>query len=402
MTTYIRWLRDITLADIALVGGRPPPSASSTGASAPRGSACPTASPSPRRPIARCWTRAASASGSPPMLDGVRVEDVVALAAAGAELRRLVEEAPLPPGLDDEVRAAYRTLALPDGRECRRRRPLERDGRGSARGELRRPARELPQRARGGGRSSTPSGAASPRSSPTARSSTASRTGFDHLAVLLSVGVQKMVRRGRRERRRHLHARPGDRLPRRRARQRRLRPRRDRRAGAARSRRVPGSSSRRFAAAIGPCSSARSPGKTWKLDHGRAAECPSAPRYLADAQLAPSLTDDEALALGAVGPRDRGALLEGGRTRDARWTSSGPRTARRASSSSCRRARRRCTGPRDGPSSRSSRSRRAPGASGSSAGVAIGQRIGAGPRARLRDRRATSPRSGRARCSWRR
>ena len=50
-----------------------------------------------------------------------------------------------------------------------------------------------------------------------------------------------------------------------------------------------------------------------------------------------------------------------------------------AGSTSCRRDRRRCTGPSGEPSSRSSRSRRTPSRERLVRGVAIGQRIGVGP-----------------------
>ncbi len=239
MTTYIRWFRDIRLADIGLVGGK----TASLGELYGQLGAAGVRVPDGFAVTAEAYRALLDADGLRARLAGilrsVRVDDVEALAAAGAQLRRLVEEAPLPAGLEEQILAAYRTLGRgrairsPPSRSAPARRPRicpRRASPASTRASW--ACAETP-------RCSPPSGAASPRSSPTARSSTASRTGFDHLAVLLSVAVQRMVDAGARELRRHVHAGPGHRLPRRRARQRRLRPRGSGGTGAARSRRVP-------------------------------------------------------------------------------------------------------------------------------------------------------------------
>ena len=90
-----------------------------------------------------------------------------------------------------------RALARVRRRDDRRRRALVGDRRGSSGGELRRPAGELPQRARASRPSSMPYEARSRASSRRAPSATAQDMGFDHTTIALSVGVQKMVRSDR-------------------------------------------------------------------------------------------------------------------------------------------------------------------------------------------------------------
>ena len=63
MTAYIRWFRDIRLADIGLVGGKTASRVSSTASSTPLPSASLTALPSPPPPTGRCWTGTASDDG---------------------------------------------------------------------------------------------------------------------------------------------------------------------------------------------------------------------------------------------------------------------------------------------------------------------------------------------------
>ena len=123
------------------------------------------------------------------------------------------------------------------GNRRRRRGAQLGDRRGSADGELRRPARELPEH-RGEASCSRRAAAASPRLFTDRAIAYRIDNGFDHFKVALSVGVMKMVRSDLARQRRDLHARHRVRLSRRGVHHRRLRPRREHRAGHGRSRRV--------------------------------------------------------------------------------------------------------------------------------------------------------------------
>src|SRR6266508_3517829 len=98
MTTYIRWFRDIGLADIGLVGGK----TASLGELYGQLGAAGVRVPDGFAVTAEAYRALLDADGLREriarILDRVRVEDVRGLAAAGAQLRRLVEDAPLPAG----------------------------------------------------------------------------------------------------------------------------------------------------------------------------------------------------------------------------------------------------------------------------------------------------------------
>ena len=91
-----------------------------------------------RRP-GRAHRRSAS-----PTLD---TDDVRALAAAGAEIRGWIEDAPFPPALEEEIRAAYRALAA-TATDALVRGALVGHRRGPARRLVRRPAGDLPEHRR--------------------------------------------------------------------------------------------------------------------------------------------------------------------------------------------------------------------------------------------------------------
>ena len=95
------------------------------------------------------------------------------------------------------------------GRRRRGRRALQRDGRGPARARASPASRRRSSACAATGALLRACGGASPPSSPTGRSPIVS-TGFDHLAVALSVGVQHMVRSDLGVGRRDVHARPRD------------------------------------------------------------------------------------------------------------------------------------------------------------------------------------------------
>src|SRR5678815_3954387 len=103
MTIYIRWFRDIGLADVGLVGGKTASlgelfgQLGAAGVRVPDGFAVTAEAYPPLLDADGLRERIAA------ILDGVQVEDVRGLAAAGGQLRRLVEHAPLPAGLEEQV-----------------------------------------------------------------------------------------------------------------------------------------------------------------------------------------------------------------------------------------------------------------------------------------------------------
>lgn len=196
MTSYIRWFREIRLADVPLVGGKNASlgelysELAGAGVRVPNGFAI----------TAEAYTAILDGSGlrdaMARMLKGVTGEDLGALAEAGRALRRLIVEAPLPPGLEDDVIAAYRTLCREYGAG------LAVAVRSSATAE------DLPE-ASFAGQHETYLGVRGDQALLAAcRRCFASlftdraiayriHQGFDHMAVRLSVGVQKMVRADR-------------------------------------------------------------------------------------------------------------------------------------------------------------------------------------------------------------
>ena len=192
MREYIRWFRDIRLADVGLVGGKTASlgelcgELGAAGVRVPNGFAITT----------EAYRAILGANGLRErlgaILEGVTGEDVAALAAAGAKLRRLVEEAPLPAGLEEDVIAAYRTLEREYGPK-----PAV-AVRSSATAE------DLPQASFAGQHESYLAVRGDAALIAACRRCLASiftdraivyriQNGFDHLSVLLSVAVQKMV-----------------------------------------------------------------------------------------------------------------------------------------------------------------------------------------------------------------
>ena len=229
---------------------------------------------------------------------------------SGQTIRRAFLRGDWPEDIADAIRAAYRELCrrIGQGRR-RRRRALERDGRGPARRQLRRPAGDLPQHPRRGGAA---------RRLP-ALLRLALHRPRDQLPAgqgLRSPEGRAVDRRAEdgalrpRRRRRHVLDRHRDRLRQGRADQRRLGPGRERRAGRGRSRRVPGLQAAAVATPRWRRSSRRSCGEKAQQDDLRERRRPS------DAQRADlegrarrvraeRRGDPDARALGL---RDRGAL----------------------------------------------------------------------------------------------
>jgi pyruvate,water dikinase len=192
VTSYIRWFRELRLTDVALVGGK----TASLGELYAELGAAGVRVPNGFAITAEAYRALLDADGlrehAATVLKGVTGEDVTAVAAAGAELRRLVEAAPLPPGLEDEVMTAYRVLGRDYGPE-----PAV-AVRSSATAE------DLPQASFAGQHESYLGVRGEAALLTACRRCFASiftdraivyriQNGFDHLSVLLSVAVQKMV-----------------------------------------------------------------------------------------------------------------------------------------------------------------------------------------------------------------
>jgi pyruvate,water dikinase len=191
-TGFIEWLREIRLDDVPRVGGKTASLGELYGELGAAGVRVPNGF-------------AITAAAYRALLDGdglrdrlarilkdVTGEDVAALAIAGARLRALVESAPLPPGLPEEIVAAYRTLAREYGAE-----PAV-AVRSSATAE------DLPQASFAGQHESYLGVRGEAALLAACRRCFASiftdraivyrlQNGFDHLSVALSIAVQKMV-----------------------------------------------------------------------------------------------------------------------------------------------------------------------------------------------------------------
>jgi pyruvate,water dikinase len=192
MTEYVRWFRDIRLSDVGLVGGKTASLGElygelrSAGVRVPNGFAI----------TAKAYRAILDADDLrgrlAALLEGVTGERVAPVAAAGAKLRRLVEEAPWPAGLEDEVIAGYRSLEKEYGPK-----PAV-AVRSSATAE------DLPQASFAGQHESYLDVRGDTALIVACRRCLASiftdraivyriQNGFDHLSVSLSVAVQKMV-----------------------------------------------------------------------------------------------------------------------------------------------------------------------------------------------------------------
>jgi len=112
---FVEWLDAIRLSDIARVGGKTASlgqlagELASSGVRVPEGFAI--TAEACRAVLDRDDLRGRLAA----ILSGITGADVLGLATAGAELRRLVELAPWPPGLEAEIVGAYRSLAPEPG-----------------------------------------------------------------------------------------------------------------------------------------------------------------------------------------------------------------------------------------------------------------------------------------------
>ena len=237
---FIRWFREIGIADVALVGGKNASLGEMYRELTPQGIRIPngfavTAEAYRHFLEAGELGRAASAR----ILQGLDTRDLADLAERGRQLREAILATPAarrsPAGDRPGLRRAVPRVRPGD----RHRGPLQRHRRGPADRQLRRPAGVVPQRPR--------------RAGPAGRLPPVLRLAVHRPGHLLPRGQGLRPLRRRpvdrraedgplrpRRRRRAVHARHRERLPRRGADQQRLRPGRERRQGPRRSRRVPG------------------------------------------------------------------------------------------------------------------------------------------------------------------
>jgi len=193
VTVFIKWLREIRLGDVAQVGGKTASLGELYGELGAAGVRVPDGFAVTADAYRALLDRDGLRDRLDALLKGVTGEDVTALATAGAELRRLVESAPLPSGLEDAIVSAYRTLA----REAGADQPAV-AVRSSATAE------DLPQASFAGQHESFLGVRGEAALLTACRRCFASiftdraivyriQNGFDHLSVFLSVAVQRMV-----------------------------------------------------------------------------------------------------------------------------------------------------------------------------------------------------------------
>ena len=345
---FIRPFDSLTLDDIPLVGGKNASFGEMIRSLRRRSAcACPTASRSRPTPTTRCSTARACATRCARRSRGIDLRDVDSPARRRRVARRVVREAPVPPELLRQLEDAYAALSQQYGEQADgRRRALERDRRGPAHGELRGPAGDLPERARAAGaarrvpqllrvalhrprdRLPRPSTASTTRRSPSrsacrrwcaptwpARaccSRSTPRRGFDDVVLInAAYGLGENVVQGGVNPDEYVVFKPTLR------------------------------GFRPISGALGA--------KEIEMVYDEGGRRGDAQRAGARGARAPvralATTRSLALARWAVAIEEH-YTPRGGRA-DARWTSSGPRTARPASSSSCRRGPRRSTRQRD-------------------------------------------------------
>jgi pyruvate,water dikinase len=193
LARYIAWLRDIRLPDLPRVGGKNASLGELYGELTAAGVRVPYGFAITADAYTALLDEAGLRARLATWLAGVSGEDLAALATAGAEVRRLIGEAPLPTGLEAEIRHAYATLARDGGAD-----PLV-AVRSSATAE------DLPEASFAGQQESYLGIQGADRLVTACRRCFASlftdraityriQHGFEHLAVRLSVGVQRMVR----------------------------------------------------------------------------------------------------------------------------------------------------------------------------------------------------------------
>jgi pyruvate,water dikinase len=193
MSRYIAWFRDIRLKDLPLVGGKNASLGELCGELTAAGVRVPNGFAITADAYTALLDESGQRSAVTKLLEGVSGENLAALAAAGAEARRLIFEAALPAGLEPEIRDAYAILGREGGPD-----PAV-AVRSSATAE------DLPEASFAGQHDTYLGIQGADRLVTACRRCFASlftdraivyrvQHGFDHLAVRLSIGVQRMVR----------------------------------------------------------------------------------------------------------------------------------------------------------------------------------------------------------------
>ncbi len=115
MPPWIRWFHDLRLSDVPLVGGKNASLGELYAELTPAGIRVPNGFAI----TADAYVALVEGIGGPArvarVLQGIDGTDVTALARAGAELRALIATAPLPPGLEEQIAAAYAVLVAESG-----------------------------------------------------------------------------------------------------------------------------------------------------------------------------------------------------------------------------------------------------------------------------------------------
>jgi pyruvate,water dikinase len=193
MARYIAWFRDIRLKDLPLVGGKNASLGELYGELSEAGVRVPNGFAITGEAYAALLTESDLRPRVERLLKGVSGEDVAALAAAAAGVRRLILEAPWPPSLDREIGDAYDSLAREAGSDAAVA------VRSSATAE------DLPEASFAGQQETYLGVQGRDALLDACRRCFASlftdraisyriQHGFEHLAVRLSIGVQRMVR----------------------------------------------------------------------------------------------------------------------------------------------------------------------------------------------------------------
>ena len=351
---WIRPFAELGASDVELVGGKNASLGELLRELAPLGVRVPDGFAVDGRGVSR--TSSASRSSSAPIRRAALAacERTTSTTSCGAatQIRELIVRAPLPRELEEEIddelpRALASTTARTRPTSPCARRPPPRTCRTRASPASRRASSTCAARPS----SATPCARRSRASSRRARSATALDMGFDHMQVALSVGVQKMVRSDLASAGVIFTLDPetghrgvvlvtssfglGESVVQGRVAPDQFYVHKATLDGGLRVRSSGRSSAPRRCAS-----------STTTTGTGRCTSEPRARRASARAGRSPTTTCST-LARWAV--RDRGALLARCAAPTRRWTSSGPRTASPASSSSCRRGRRRCTASRAAP-----------------------------------------------------
>ena len=193
VTRYIAWFREIRLTDLPRVGGKNASLGELYGELTTAGVRVPNGFAVTGEAYAALLDESGLRDRVGALLQGISGEDVAALAAAAGAVRRLILDAPWPTGLEREIRASYDALAQEAGPDP------------SVAVRSSATAEDLPEASFAGQQETYLGVRGADALIAACRRCFASlftdraivyriQHGFDHLAVRLSIGVQRMVR----------------------------------------------------------------------------------------------------------------------------------------------------------------------------------------------------------------